>query len=97
MNQTGIFKYFSITIILMAVSASFLLAQVWKQNKYIEIKKKKMGLHSRYSKLKSEVARIDLDIRELKNYNRLEKIGKKYGLDYHGVPELIFVKGNHEK
>lgn len=94
MKGNGILKIVAVTLLAMALFASFLLAQVWKQNYYIRLKKDSISLQKDFTTLQSEIAAIDLQIRELKNYNRLEKIGRELGLDFHGTPELIFKEGS---
>jgi|GEM_PF-6718180 len=78
---------------LTGIMASILLAYVYKQNRYISLQKSYHALLAQKSKLQSEVAGVELEIRNLKETGRLEDWAGKMGLAYRGVPELIVVRG----
>jgi hypothetical protein len=43
------------------------------------------------AKIRSDIANIQLDNKRLRDYKKLEKIGKEYfGFVYTGLPELIY-------
>jgi cell division protein FtsL len=78
-------------IIFAAVIAAVLVAQVWKQNEYVELTRKGSASKIQVERLKSDIARIQLDNKNLKDYKRLERLAeKKYGLVYAGPPVLIY-------
>lgn len=97
MSRTSILPSVFIGVIITGALASVLLAHVYKQNRYIHLQKSYHDMLARKSKLQSDVAGIELDIRRLKEYSRLESVAAEMNLAYRGVPELLFVKGRRGK
>jgi hypothetical protein len=76
---------------LALVVAGIFVAQVWKQNNYVELKRNFASSGVLMEKLKSDIAGIQLDSKKLMDYKRLEKLAKKkFGLVYAGPPEFIY-------
>jgi cell division protein FtsL len=75
---------------LMMLAAFLFVAQVWKQNEYIKLSKAHEAYRVQQDKLQSDIANILLDIKKLKDFKRLETIGKKhFGMQFAGVPHFI--------
>ena len=54
-----------------------LVAQVWKQNMYVNLKRAHSASQARTEQLKSDIAAIQLDNKKLKDYKRLEGLAEK--------------------
>ena len=76
---------------LVMVCAGIFTAQVWKQNQYVKLTRDQSAARVQLVKIRSDIANIQLDNKRLKDYEKLEKIGKKrFGFIRTGLPELLY-------
>lgn len=75
--------------------AGIFVAQVWKADKYVTLARNYAASKIQVEKLKSDIARIQLDNKRLKDYKRLEKLVRvKYGLVTADPPEFIYPRSH---
>ncbi|MFC1585178.1 septum formation initiator family protein [Fibrobacterota bacterium] len=78
-------------MLLVLAAAGIFIVHVWKQNQYVELTREHMAAKARLSRLKGDIANIQLDNKKLKDYKRLEELArKKFGFVYHGIPEFVY-------
>ncbi len=79
---------------LILLIAGYFAGYVWKENKYVVLAKKKSILQTEIKRLESEIVKIQLDNKQLKDYKRLENLGREqFGLIFGGVPKFINPEG----
>ena len=73
--------------------ASIFVAQVWKQNTYMHLAKAVGKDEKEQSRLRGEIARVEMEINELKRGDRIESLARaRFGLTYGNAPILVYAE-----
>ena len=84
-------KIILLWMLIVLIGAGLFVTHIWKQNHYVKLTKSLSASRIQLSKIKNDIANIQLDNKKLKDYKRLEHLAKKkFGLEYAGVPEFIY-------
>ncbi len=73
--------------------ASVFVAQVWKQNTYMRLAKSISKNEKIQTRLRGEIARLEMQINELKRGDRIEAIAKmRFGLENGAAPVWVYAE-----